>query len=210
MRDKLKGVAGMLIDINSSKLHETDMVKSVYRVINQNSSKKQHRIGTADVPMLVYTALMYDKNSPFRKLPIDDRKKASIDQAEFPTRKRMAEAISLSEERDLMIVSLYLRYQADESWAHYCTVSENYWKNQQMILKGATDIKEQESINKLVVQNTAYLKVLNDLKDTIFGDNKENLAEIVNFTPEDYVDELEKAQGINEDGDEFEDDFNDD
>lgn len=210
MRDKLKGVGAMLVDINSNKLHETDMVKSIYRTINQNSSKKQHRIGTADVPMLVYTALMYDKNSPFRKLPIDDRKKASIEQADFDTKKDIQKAISLSEDRELMIVSLYLRYQADEKWALYCTISENYWKNQLMILKGAAEIKEQETINKLVKQNVDYVEILDKLKDGIFGDNKENMAEIVNFTPEDYVDELERAQGLDESGEDVEDDFNED
>ena len=73
--EKLRNSEKMLIDIYAEDVSKLDIVASIYRDFNKVNAKSHKMIMRSDNPMLIYTALMYDKNSPIRREPINERKK---------------------------------------------------------------------------------------------------------------------------------------
>lgn len=199
--EKLKGVGAMLIDIYEKDLYDSDKVISIYR--EYNNIAIDEKISKKDVPALIYAALMYDKNSPIKKEPIDARKEIAIQQSGID-KEGIDALLNLSHPKIIAIVHYYLKYQCDEQWALYNVVAQNYWSNNQKILGGVDTAKDQETLNKLLKQNIDLMDTIRQLKDDIFGDNKQSLMEIVNFYAEDFVDVLYKMKSeyeISEDDD---------
>jgi hypothetical protein len=71
--------------------------------------------------------------------------------------------------------------------------SEVFHQNAQIVLKGASDPKEQQTVMALMKSNEELRGRIKSYEDEIFGDNKEKMKEIIKFYVEDFVDELEKA-----------------
>ncbi|MGL4362715.1 MAG: hypothetical protein ACRCSG_05555 [Cellulosilyticaceae bacterium] len=190
MKNKVKFTEGLLIDIAEDVL-KLEIVKSIFsrlKTSNEDPIKKD------DVPTIKYISLMYDKNSPIKKETIDNRKIIAAENAQFKNKSDEKDAQTLNTNRVVAMVHLFLKHQNDFRWSTYITATESFWQNQQVILKGASDPKEQETINKLAKANDETIDRIEKYQDQIFGDNKERMAEIINFSVEDYVKALESVQ----------------
>lgn len=194
--EKLRNSEKMLIDIYAEDVSKLDIVASIYRDFNKVNAKSHKMIMRSDNPMLIYTALMYDKNSPIRKEPIDERKKIAIQNANFATETAISRAIGITEPRELAIIHYYLKYQNSRRWASFVALEQNWWVNNQKLLSGGDDVKEQETVNKLAKANNDLMGQLDKLEEEIFGDNDEKKDQIINFCLEDFVDALYEANAV--------------
>jgi len=192
MSERLRNTAGMIVNIYEENIHELPIVNSIYAELKEASSKLK-LVNKADIPLLKYVALMYDKNSPLRREPIDRRKIISCEQAGFRTKIEQEQAVLISSERVVAFIHYYLRFQNDHTWTSYVLNSEVFHQNVQIVLKGASDPKEQQTVMALMKSNEELRSRIKSYEDEIFGDNKEMMTEIINFYPEDFVEELEKA-----------------
>ena len=189
--EKISGELNLLIDIYADDISKTDMVKKIYRDFNLLMAKSHKVISKTDNQMLVYTALMYDKNSPISKEPLDERKKIALYNANIKDIKAQERAVMLKDDRSIAIVHYYIKYQADRKWASYVALQQTFSLNNLQILSGGGDAKEQDTVNKLVKANAELIMPeLDKLENQIFGDNNNIIRQVVNFTLEDYVDSL--------------------
>lgn len=194
--EKLRNSEKMLIDIYAEDVSKLDIVASIYRDFNKANAKSHKMIMRSDNAMLIYTALMYDKNSPIRKEPIDERKKIAIQHANFATETAISRAIGITDARELAIIHYYLKYQNSRRWASFVALEQNWWVNNQKLLSGGDDVKEQETVNKLAKANNDLMGQLDKLEEEIFGDNDQKKDEIINFCLEDFVDALYDVNGV--------------
>jgi hypothetical protein len=193
--DKIKNNGLMLLDIDDGDPSKLLIIASIYREFNKSMSKSNKSINRNDNSMLIYTALMYDKNSPIKKEPIDERKKLALSTAGFKSSKGMEDAVGLKDDRAIAIVHYYVKYQSDRNWAAYVALEQNFWANNLKIFSGGGDAKEQETVNKLSAANTTVIMPqLDKLENQIFGDNTEKSKQIINFCLEDFVEAIELAK----------------
>jgi hypothetical protein len=193
MTDKLRNTDGMLFDIYQEDLHLLPIVRSIYAEINDNASKKMIGVSAGDIPLLKYVALMYDKNSPIKRESMDRRKSIACEQAKFKNNKELEDAVFIKNDRVVGFIHYYLRFLDDHTWTSYILNSEVFHQNAQIVLKGASDPKEQQTVMALMKSNEELRVRIKSYEDEIFGDNKEKMKEIISFYVEDFVDELEKA-----------------
>ncbi len=194
MTEKLRNTGAMLFDIYQEDLHLLPIVRSIYAELIENASKQMHGVAKGDIPLLKYTALMYDKNSPIRREPMDRRKMIACEQAEFKSNGDIENAVLIKNDRVVAFIHYYLRFQNDHTWTSYILNSEVFHQNGQIVLKGASDPKEQQTVMALMKSNEELRVRIKSYEDEIFGDNKEKMKEIISFYPEDFVEELEKAE----------------
>jgi hypothetical protein len=192
--EKLRGCEGMLIDIYADEVHKLPIVADIYSEINKNATAKMKSINIVDEPFLKYVALMYDKQSPIQKQQIENRKLIAVEQAGFKYEHDIMRAVDITDDRTVALIHYYLRYQSDFVWSAYCTTLESFYGNQQMILKGAGDAKEQETVMKLQDKLPKLIEALESYRHKIYGDNREQITKIENFTVEDYAYALEQAE----------------
>ena len=190
---KLRGCEGMLVDIYADEVHKLPIVAEIYSELNKNATPKMRSINATDESFLKYIALMYDKNSPIQKQQIANRKLIASEQADFKNIAEAERAVDIKDGRVVALIHYYLRFQSDFVWSAYCTTAESFWGNQQMILKGAGDAKEQETVIKLQERLPKMIESLEAYQHKIFGDNKEKIIEIINFSVEDYALALREA-----------------
>ncbi len=191
MTEKLRNTGGMLFDIYQDDLHLLPIVRSIYAELNESASKQMHSVSKGDIPLLKYVALMYDKNSPLKREPIDRRKVIACEQARFRTNNEQEQAVLIKTDRVVAFIHYYLRFQDDHTWTSYMLNSEVFHQNVQIVLKGASDPKEQQTVMALMKSNEELRSRIKSYEDEIFGDNKEMMKEIINFYVEDFVDALE-------------------
>jgi hypothetical protein len=195
--DEIKNNGLMLLDIDAKDASKLPIISSIYREFNRELSKENRAICKEDNSLLIYTALMYDKNSPIKKEPIDERKKMALARAKFATEEEKESATKLSDKRTVAIIHYYVRYQTDRNWAAYIALEQNFWANNLAILMGGGDVKEQETVNKLSKSNTdVIMPSLDRLENQIFGDMTEHAKEIVRFCLEDYVEALNNPTNV--------------
>lgn len=199
MAEKLRNTAPMLFDIYADDLHTLPMVCSIYAELAESKTKGLHFVNKVDIPLLRYIALIYDKNSPIRREPLTRRKMLACDQADFRTNADVEAALGIKNDRVVALIHYYLRFQNDHTWTSYVLNNEVFYQNSQIVLKGASDPKEQQTVMALMKSNEELRERIKKYEDEIFGDNKEMLTEIINFYPEDFVDELEKVGELEED-----------
>ena len=193
MPDKLRNTANMIFDIYEENFHESEVIKKIYSELARNATSKMPRVNSRDRKALIFIALMYDKNSPLQRETIDRRRMIAVEQADFDSQQKAEDVVFLRDSRVLMLIHYYLKYQNDFAWSSYILNSEVFWQNQQTVLKGASDPKEQETIMKLMEGNEKLRARLKGYEDEILGDNKDKMLEILNYSLEDYVAELEAA-----------------
>lgn len=186
----------MLVDIYDEPVCKTDIIGVIYKEINQNKSQASKSINMSDEPYLKYVALMYDKNSPLRRLSLTDRKRSAVEHSGFKQQRDAEIAINMSSDRMIMLVSLYLQYQHDFRWAQLITAEDRYWKNTIRInsINEGDDLKDAKIASDLLKINSDILQQIEASRDEIFFDNKEKVELIETFYVEDYVDKLEQAQ----------------
>jgi hypothetical protein len=194
MTDKLRNTGGMLFDIYQDDLHLLPVVRSIYAELSEAATSKMHGISKGDISLLKYVSLMYDKNSPIRREPMDRRKLIACEQAQFKNNRDLEDAVLIRTDRVVALIHYYLRFQNDHTWTSYILNSEVFHQNGHIVLKGASDPKEQQTVMALMKSNEELRVRIKSYEDEIFGDNKEKMKEIVNFYVEDFVDELEKAE----------------
>lgn len=192
---------GMLIDIYKDNLYRDDLTVEVFKHMGFKGS---HTLMKDDEKFIKYVALMYDKNSPLKRYTIESKKEQSAKHAGLIDKSHIDRAYTLRKnnrkgepETDLKMVGMihsYLRSQNDFAWSSYVINAELFWQNQNTVLKGASDPKEQETIMKLMDKNETLRTRLKSYEDEIFGDNKEEMEEIIKFSVEDYVEALESIE----------------
>ena len=134
MIERIRGTEAMLFDIYESDLSQNPTVKSIYKELNKNP---ETAIRKSDEALLRYIALMYDKNSPIKKEPIDERKRRSVAQAQFETKEESDKATEISDDKVVALINYYLRYQHDLVWGQYMMSLEVFWHNGKMVFSGA-------------------------------------------------------------------------
>ncbi len=199
MTEKLRNTGAMLVDIYEDNLHELPIVRSIYQEINSNPTKEFPSIGKPDQQMLIYVALMYDKNSPIRKETIVNRKTIALQQAGVNNNTTIENWTSLNNKRLIMMIHYYLRHQNDKAWAALCTIEEFFWELENQLLtsignKSDDILKELGLKSKLRDEFAKTIEEITRYQDIVFGDNKEKIDEIINFYPEDFVELLEQKQ----------------
>lgn len=194
MIEQLRNIGGMLFNIYEDNLHELPIVKSIYADINDNQSKSTRNISPSDTSLLKYVALMYDKNSPIKREPIDRRKIIACEQAQFKSNSETENAVLIKNDRVVALIHYYLRFQNDHTWTSYILNSEVFHQNAQIVLKGSSDPKEQQTVMALMKSNEELRNRIKIYEDEIFGDNKDKMHEIINFYPEDFVDVLDEKK----------------
>lgn len=194
MIEQLRNIGGMLFNIYEDNLHDLPIVKSIYADINDNQSKSTRNISPSDTSLLKYVALMYDKNSPIKREPIDRRKIIACEQAQFKSNSETENAVLIKNDRVVALIHYYLRFQNDHTWTSYILNSEVFHQNAQIVLKGASDPKEQQTVMALMKSNEELRNRIKSYEDEIFGDNKDKMHEIINFYPEDFVDVLDEKK----------------
>lgn len=194
-------IKGMLFDIYEPELSRNAMVLDIFKEIGPKGSRV---IIKSDEEFIRYVALMYDKNSPLKRYTIESKKEQAVKHSGIINEDHIERVYTLKKknrsgelETDTKLVGMihcYLKYQNNFAWSSYNINSELFWQNQLTVLKGATDPKEQETIMKLMDRNETLRARLKSYEDEIFGDNKEEMEEIINFSVEDYVAALENFE----------------
>jgi hypothetical protein len=193
MTEKLRNTGGMLFDIYQEDLHLSPIVNSIYSELKEATTKIK-MVNASDIPLLKYVALMYDKNSPLKREPIDRRKIIACEQANFRTKTEQEQAVLIKTDKVVAFIHYYLRFQDDHTWTSYMLNSEVFHQNVQIVLKGASDPKEQQTVMALMKSNEELRSRIKSYEEEIFGDNKESMKEIINFYVEDFVEALEQKE----------------
>ena len=199
MSEKLKNVSGMIFDIYEEDLHTLPVIKTIYSELVITPTKRFPPVTKADRKMLIYVALVYDKNSPLRRDVLVNRKTVALEQAGVDNGETIDIWCNMRSDRLVMMIHYYLRYQDDYSWAALCTIGEFFWKLQidmstSLGEKGEDNLKDLQIQSKLRDEFSRTIDEIRKYQDIVFGDNKDKMSEIINFYPEDFVELLEEKE----------------
>lgn len=169
----------ILINVEGDNLEKDALVHQIFG-----------KISKADVPVIRYVALMYDKHSPLRGkiTSLGERKKEAAELAGATNKEALYD---LSYPRIIEFVHLYIRFQSDKIWAAMTANEEVLWQYQKELLTPITAYKTDkdklgalEIKTKLMNECDAIIRRIDAYEEKLFGDEKEKRVEVINYTPE--------------------------
>ena len=144
--------------------------------------------------MIKYIIYMYDIKSPMRQLfaDVDERKKESAGLAGYDLDKDSVrlERIFNFDDRDIsQMVTSFLKYQNNKSWAILQSNEEVLWQYHQELLKPITNFKQDKEKlqaldikSKLMNECDAIIKRIESYEEKIYGQDKK-LMQSIQSTP---------------------------
>jgi DUF1680 family protein len=168
------------IDVFDNNIEKHPTVKQIFGKVTK-----------PDVPLILYVAYLYDKNTPLRlKVPdIAERKKEAAELAGLKGNKE--NIFSLKDEKLVGYVNTYLKYQSSKIWAAMVANEEVLYEYQQELLSPITGFKNDKDKlqaldikSRLMNECDSIIKRLDAYEDKLFGDLRDNIQEVINYTPE--------------------------
>lgn len=165
----------------------TELITEKHQTVKQIFGK----VDKSDIPMLLYVAYMYDKNSPLRTKisSIEDRKEEAADLSGLKSGRE--DIFSLEHPSIVKYISSYLQFQNSKIWAILASNEEVLWQYQQELLNPIVNFKNDkdklsalEIKSKLMNECDAIIKRIDAYEEKLFGDVTDKKEEILNYTPE--------------------------
>lgn len=170
----------MALPVNEELTPKHETVKQIFGDIDKSL-----------IPLVYYTAYMYDKNSPLRTKisSIEDRKEEAASLAGIKSGKDYI--FSLEHPNIVNFINSYLKFQQSKIWAVLVANEEVLWQYQQELLTPIVNFKNDKDKlsaldikSKLMNECDAVIKRIEAYEDKLFGDATDKKDEILNYTPE--------------------------